>query len=276
MTRNALIIGGLGAAALLLSGCGSDSSSTASGASTPPITTTPAEGAEGTWRGNINTPVANSRLMEAFILGDGEFWMAYSTANDPTQTDALINAAGILHGTASPKADGSFSIGNARHISLEDGNRNSVGIAGNYVTGSSLTGTLTQSPALPGSSLPATAEFASLYRTAYNNNLTLAHLAGPYTGSLTTNFGKNSSTITFDSVGVITGSDNSGCTFQGQAATRDRGNVFDIDITVGSEAGCGANAGKAMSGVLSLESSRAGMLALDTEQKLSFIFVGTR
>lgn len=274
MTRNVFALGGL-CAALLLAGCGSDSS-IASGSSTPPITTSPAEGAEGTWRGNINTPAANARLAEIFVLGDGDFWMAYSTANDPTQTDALINAAGVMHGTAVPNDDGTFTVTNARHISIEDNKRNTASITGNFVTGSSLGGTLTQTPAVPTAKLPSPAEFSSLYRTAYNNNLTLAHLAGSYSGSLTTNTGKSSSTLTIAGDGAISGSNNSGCTFTGTAAVRDRGNVFDVNLTMGAEAACAAIANMEMDGVLNLETNRIGVLALDGEQKQTFILVGNK
>ncbi|MCD6060433.1 MAG: uncharacterized protein K0S16_744 [Moraxellaceae bacterium] len=274
MTRNVLTLSGL-CAALLLAGCGSDSS-ILGGSSTPPITVTPAEGAEGVWRGNINTPVANARLMEAMILGDGDFWMVYSNSNDPTQTDALLAATGIVSGTATPNDNGTYTVTSARHISLEDSRRNSVGVSGTFSTGSTLTGTITQSPAVPGSSLPSPADFTALYRTAYNNNLTLAHLAGTYNGSMTTNAGKNSSSITIDGAGAITGSDNTGCTFTGTATTRERGNVFDVTLAVGNHTGCGAAANKSMAGVISLETNRAGLLALDGEQKQAFIFSGVK
>jgi hypothetical protein len=274
MTRNVLALSGL-CAALLLSGCGSDST-ILGGATTPPISTSPAEGAEGTWRGNINSPTPNARLMEAFVLGDGDFWMVYANANDPAQTDALLNAAGIVHGTAVPNDDGTLSISNARHISIEDGKRNTVNITGSFVTGSTLGGTLTQTPALPTSKLPSPADFSSLYRTAYNNNLTLAHLAGSYTGSLTSNAGKNSATLTIGGDGAIAGSDNNGCTFTGTASVRDRGNVFDVDLTMGAEAGCAALTNLAMGGVVSLETNRIGLIALDADEKQSFILVGNK
>lgn len=280
MTRNVLISGALGAA-LLLSGCGSDSDSASGaggpGASTPPPTTTAPAGVQGTWRGNINSPTPASRLLETIVLDDGTLWMAYSTANDPTQTDALINAAGLIKGSGTPdEATGTFNLTEARQLSLEDNKRVGVDIAATFVTGSSLGGSITRDGGPVTTSLPSPADFSTLYRTAYNSNLTLQHLAGTYQGSLSTGIGKNSASTTIDGAGAITGSNNAGCTWTGSATQRSRGNVFDISLSVGTEAGCGSNAGAAMTGIISLEANRAGLLATDTDMTKAFIFVGGR
>lgn len=282
MTRNVLTIGGL-SAVLLLSGCGSDSNpaadATAPGATTPPpaTTTTPAAGVQGTWRGSINSPTPSSRLLETIVLSDGTLWMAYSTANDPAQTDALINAAGIIKGSGTPdETTGTFTVTNARQLSLEDNVRTGVDVNASFVTGSSLSGSITRDAGPVTTSLPSPADFSSLYRMAYNSNLTLQHLAGTYQGSLSTTLGKHSASLTIIEGGAITGSDNTGCTMTGTATPRDRGNVFDVTLTFGNEAGCGANAATPMTGVASLESSRLGMLALDGDMRKAFIFSGNR
>lgn len=279
MTRNVLTLSGL-CAALLLSGCGSDSSSSSTGspgASVPPPTTTAPTGAQGTWRGNINSPTPSSRLLETVVLDDGTMWMAYSTANDPTQTDALINAAGLIKGQGTPdETTGAFNVTSARQLSLEDNKRSAVDITSTFVTGSTLSGSITRDPGALTTALPSPASFASLYRTAYNNNLTLAHLAGTFQGSLSTTLGKHSASLTFDQAGALTGSDNTGCSITGTATPRSRGNVFDLNLTFGTEAGCAANAGAELEGIISLEAGRAGAMAMDADMKKAFIFVGNR
>lgn len=279
MTRNVLITGALGAV-LLLSGCGSDSDgggSTGPGATTPPPTTTAPAGVQGTWRGNINSPTPGARLLEAIVLDDGALWMTYSTANDPTQTDALINAAGLIRGSGTPdEATGTLNVTEARQLSLEDNKRVGVDIAATFVTGSSFGGSITRDAGPGSTSLPTPADFSTLYRTAYNNNLTLQHLAGTYQGSLTTTLGKSSASTTIDGDGAITGTSNGGCTWTGTATPRSRGNVFDVSLTFGTEAGCAGNAGAALSGVISLEANRAGMLATDDNMNKAFIFAGGR
>lgn len=279
MTRKVLALSGL-CAALLLSGCGSDSSSSSGGtpvATLPPPTTTAPAGVQGSWRGNINSPAPGSRLLETIVLDDGTLWMAYSTANDPVQTDALLNAAGLIKGNGAPdESTSTFNVTNARQLSLEDNARTSVSVGASFMTGSTLTGNITRDPGAPATALPSPASFSSLYRTAYNTNLTLAHLAGTYQGSLSTNLGKHSASLTIDQAGAVTGSDNTGCSVTGTATARSRGNVFDIRLTIGSEAGCAGNAGAAQAGVLSLEAGRAGVMAADADMKKAFIFVGNR
>lgn len=278
MTRKVLTLSAVGAI-LLLSGCGSDSDSgtDAPGATTPPPSTTPAAGVQGTWRGSINSPTPSSRLLETIVLSDGTVWMAYSNANDPTQTDALLNAAGIIKGNGTPDETArTLSITNARQLSLEDNVRVGVDINASFVTGSSLSGSITRDEGPGSTALPSPADFSSLYRMAYNNNYTLQHLAGTYQGSLSTTLGKNSATLTITETGAITGSNNTGCTMTGTATQRDRGNVFDLALTFGAEAGCGTNASTEMEGVVSLESSRIGALALDDDMRKAFIFAGNR
>lgn len=278
MTRKVLPLGGL-CAALLLSGCGSDSSSggDAPGATVPPPTTTAPSGVQGSWRGQINSPSPASRLLEAIVLDDGTLWMAYSTANDPSQTDALINAAGVIKGQGTPdEAGGVFNVTNARQLSLEDNKRTGVDVTTTFVTGSSFNGSITRDEGPVSTLLPSPAAFTSLYRTAYNNNLTLTHLAGTYQGSVTSGLGKRSASLAITGEGGVTGSDNYGCSLTGTATPRSRGNVFNLSLTWGTEGGCGADAGTALGGVMSLEANRTGIMATDEDMKKAFIFVGFR
>jgi hypothetical protein len=232
---------------------------------------------QGTWRGNINSPTPSSRLLEAIVLDDGTLWMAYSTSADPSQTDALINAAGVIKGQGTPdEAGGVFNVTNARQLSLEDNKRTGVDVLASFVTGSSFNGSITRDEGPVTTQLPSPADFTTLYRTAYNNNLTLAHLTGTYQGSVTTGTGKRSATLAVDAAGAITGNDNRGCSITGTATPRSRGNVFDLALTWGTEGGCGTDAGGALTGVVSLEANRIGVMATDTDMKKAFILVGFR
>jgi hypothetical protein len=277
MTRKVLTLGAF-SVALLLAGCGSDSDSIGGsltptpgqGQNLPPITTSPPSGFEGSWQGTINTPLASSRAMEAVILDDGTFWMAY--AKDAGE---ILHAAGIIQGKGSGN-NGNFTLTGGTLISLEDNNsRAGIAVSADYVTGSSLNGTVTQIAPNGSISLPSPASFTTLYQLAYNNNLKLVHLAGNYPGQLTTNVGKRGGHLNIRESGEITGGTAGGdCTLTGTAAERTRSNVFNFSITFGSEAACGANAGLTMSGVLSQETNRIAALAMDSGKTHSFVFVG--
>lgn len=279
MTRNVLTLSGLGAAVLMsgmLAGCGNDSDSSSStspgGANPPPITTSPPSGSEGSWQGTINTPVDNARAMEAVILNDGTFWMAYAA-----DAGEILTAAGLIQGKGATGSDGTFRFNNGTLISLEDANaRSRVAMDSTFVTGSRLDGSMTQAMATGPITLPATASFTTLYQLVYNNNLTLAHLQGDYQGSLTTNLGKQAANLKFAASGAITGGTNTGCTITGTATQRERSNVFDMSVTFGSEAPCGANAGISVSGVVSQENRRIAGLAMDAARTQSFVFIGRK
>lgn len=271
MTRNVLMISGL-SAALLLAGCGSDSSSGGSGQNTPPITTTPAEGAQGSWQGTITDGSGlNNRQTEITTLSDGSFWMVYAQPTDTT----LLNAAGIVHGTATVSENGSLTVNNATQLSLDGTNtKSAVGISADYVTGSSLDGTIV-GPA--GSPLAGVNTFSTLYQMAYNNNLTLAHLQGKYTGALSSNTGKQNISMTIAADGAITGTTNDGCSITGQATQRERSNVFNLTVTYGNESGCGTNLiGLTLNGIVSQELDRIAATAMDDAKANGFVFIGRK
>lgn len=280
MTRNALTLGGLGAALLmsgLLSGCGSDSNDGGvgagpGGANTPPITTTPPSGSEGSWQGTLNNTDGSTRATEAVILDDGTFWMAYADG-----AGEILNAAGLIQGKGTTGSDGSFDFSNGTLISIEDANaRSRVTLDGTYTTGSKFDGSLTQAMSTGPISLQSPVNFTTLYQLAYNNNLTLAHLQGDYAGSLTTNIGKLGANMKIAESGDITGSTNSGCTMTGTATQRARSNVFTLAVTFGSEAACGTIAGISVAGVVSQENRRIAALAMDEGRTQSFVFIGRK
>lgn len=267
MTRTVIATAGL-AATLLFTGCHSDSDNPppAPGKSRQPPAAT-LTGAEGSWAGTIDTPLAGSRNMQAAILGDGTFWMVYTKAGSGS-------VGGILQGTGTSE-DGVFSVEDATLLSLEDDIVSTAGISASFVTGSSLAGTLTSAAATPGS-LPSPATFSSLYQLAYNAAVSLPDLAGQYTGNITTKAGTEAATVTIDEAGAIAGAISSGCSLEGQADAETHGNIFTLNAHFGSEPACGANATTQVFGIISLEVDKATALAMDISRNNSFIFTGNR
>lgn len=257
MTGRALIVGSI-SAVLLLTACGGDSHRRKHNAV--------AFGAEGTWLGSLATP-ANDRLIQAAVLGDGTFWMVYSGAGGS-------GVGGIVQGSGSA-AKGVFTVTDATLLSVEDNLKTTASIAANYVARSSLGGSLSQGvPVTP--SLPATVGFASLYQLSYDQNLTLDDLIGSYSGTITTKLGSETATVDIDNDGVIAGSNESGCSLNGQALAQPRGNVFTLDLRFGSEDACSANKDVEVIGIVSLEVDKVTALAMDADKNNSFIFTGTR
>jgi hypothetical protein len=266
MTRNVHLAGSLGAALLcttiLLTACGSDSSvSAAPGTVAPP----PGTAAAGSWQGSIDSPSPGSRAIKAVVLPDGSFWMVYSLTGD-------ASTAGIIRGTGT--TDGTnFTVADALLLSLEDGKQTTADIAATFTGQSAFNGSITQDGS---TALTSPASFSSLYRTAFNQTLTLADLAGTYEGVITTKLGEESATIAIDTSGAIAGGSTSGCSVNGQATAQPTGNVFNITATFGTEDACGANKESSVVGIMSLEVDTATALALNGDGSNSFIFTGIR
>jgi hypothetical protein len=233
----------------------------APGAVAPP----PGTAAAGSWQGSIDTPNPGSRSVKAVVLPDGSFWMVYSLVGD-------ASTAGIIRGTGS--TDGStFTVDDAALLSLEDGQQTTADVAATFTGQSAFNGSITQAGS---TALPSPATFSSLYRTAFNQTLTLADLAGTYEGTITTTLGEETATLAIDTSGAIAGGSASGCTVAGQATAQPAGNVFNINATFGSEDACGDNKAVNVVGILSLEVDTATALALNGDNSNSFIFTGIR
>ncbi|MCD6060434.1 MAG: hypothetical protein K0R03_2369 [Moraxellaceae bacterium] len=260
MTRNVLIAGSLGAA-LLLGACNSDSSITSPGAVTAP----PGTPAAGSWLGSIDSPTPGSRTARAVVLPDGSFWLVYSLEGD-TSTAGIIRGTGTTDGT-------NFTVTDANLLSLEDGKQTTADITATFVNKNSFAGTITQDGS---TALTSPAVFSSLYRTAFDTNLTLADLAGTYDGVITTKTGEETANFAISDTGAIAGGSTSGCSVAGQATAQSAGNVFNITATFGKEDACGANKDVSVVGILSLEVDTVTALALNGDSSNSFIFTGTR
>lgn len=267
MTRNVLTLGGA-CAALLLSACNSSDSSPAAPA-TQVVTPPPAAAAtEGSWSGSIDTPLPGSRGLRAVFLPDGNFWMTYTR-------EGSGSIAGIIQGQGH-SGDGGFSASDATLLSLEDNLPSRVNLTASAVAGSSLSGTLQRAGEAPVVTLPDPATFSALYELSSQHTVTLADLAGLYSGLVTNAAGTTSATVTVDATGHFSGSNSEGCSLSGDAVAPASGNVFTLTMRFGSEAACGANGGVEAGGVINLEAGQLTVLALDASHLNSFIFNGSR
>jgi hypothetical protein len=206
----------IGLLSLTIGGCqsGGDSppasSSTSSPAPAPaPVATT----AEGLWTGSTDTtPI---RTILGAVLDDGTYYFFYSEQGSPNLIGGLIQG----NSTAST---GIFTSDNAKDFNFEVGGVQSGTIAGNY----------TERLSLNGSALSAgTGAFTTTFDPAYDSPPSPPSLAGIYTGQSGTPDGVESSTLTVDSNGIISGSAISGCIFIGTTTPRIRGNIFDLSVT---------------------------------------------
>ncbi len=133
--------------------------------------------------------------------------------------------SGMIAGTATENS-GSFTA--PIHDFYANGVVNSGTLAGSFVAGTSLTGTLTEtnvSTTLTGQVIPS---------TEYNYATTphLADITGSYSGQL---LDGESANITVGSTGAVSGTSSGGCAFTGTAAVDASGkNFFDVNLTFGA------------------------------------------
>lgn len=267
MTRTVFTLGGV-TAALLLTACGGSSDSAESTQAVTPGPVATATASEGSWTGSIDTPLAGSRGLRAVVLPDGRFWMTY-TRTDSGSVAGIVQGQGVLSGNT-------FTATDATLLSLEDDTGTRVDLTAGAVPQSSLAGTLALATDAPAVSLPSPANFSALYRLTSGQTLTLADLAGLYSGAITTAAGVETATVTIADSGVITGSSSAGCSIAGNAQAPASGTTFTVALNFGSEEACGANQAFAADGVLTLETHQVTMLALDAGKTNSFIFNGSK
>lgn len=264
-TRTVFTLGSV-ATAFLLAACGGSSGSAASASALPtgPATTA----SEGSWTGSIDTPLADSRGLRAVILNDGRFWMTY-TRTDSGSVAGIVQGQGALSGHT-------FTATDATLLSLEDNLPTRVDLAAGTVPQSSLAGTLTLATDAPAASLPSPATFSALYQLSSGHAVTLADLAGTYSGAITTGAGIDTATVTVVADGSFSGSNTAGCSLAGNTLEPAGGNVFTVSLHFGDEAACGANQSIAADGVLTLSAGQVTVLALDSGKTNSFIFNGSK
>lgn len=240
----------IAAAALLVSGC--------SGSQDGPIFSPPADFAQGFWVGATDS----NRTLLGVVLDDGEYWLAYTPAGDPT----LI--AGFVQGQAFGSS-GEFSSVNGRDFNFETGQIFPFTGAAVVQERAFIDGTLTYTT-LNNTVANFTVEYDDTYELVPNP----AELAGTYTGQAVTSAGGDNATITITGDGTLSGSSALGCNFTGSARPRSVGNVYDVTVTFGG-GGC-ANGTATVRGVGFYDEGELLSAALNSQRTDGFLFIGDR
>ncbi|MES2261336.1 MAG: DUF4214 domain-containing protein [Pseudomonadota bacterium] len=206
---------------------------------------------EGFWSGTAS----NGAQVRLALLEDGSSWGVYLANN--TIAGAIIGSVTVNGSTAS-------------------GIASDFNVATRSVTTTRYTGTFTAK-----NTINITASngitFAGKYNTAYDQAVSLATVAGTYSGSAITGQFSQAINVTVSATGAITSAGN-GCSASGTATPRASGkNVFDIKV-VFSGTNCALGNGTATSGVATYDAQSRSLLALAANGSKSdgFIFIGTR
>ncbi|MGZ8405690.1 MAG: hypothetical protein ACXW38_08440 [Nitrospira sp.] len=233
-----------------LSACGGDGD-----IPTPPPVTASATSAEGHWTGTTDT----NRTVKALVLDDGIYWALYSDASTPS----II--AGVIQGDSSSQ-NGAFTSSNARDFNLQTGILEAL-INGTYAMKQNLNGTIVYQTG-------GQSTFTMTYNSDYDLTPDINAVAGTYTGFVTAT---ETVTVVVSTTGTISGSSNTGCIFTGSFLPRAHGNVYDVTVTFGNQAGC-SNRNETVTGIAFYEASAKRLLsaALNSTRTDGFVFIGTR
>lgn len=215
--------------------------------------------AEGLWTGTTST----ARTITGVVLDNGTYWVLYSAPNN----NSVI--AGAVQGTGT-SAGGSFSSSDGRDFNLEGQGINSTTVSASYFAKQSLNGSISY-PALN-----QIVTFSSAYNAAYDQTPSLSAVSGNFTGNASVAGGSEAASLAISTTGVITGSGAGGCTFNGNAIPRAKGNIYDISVTFGG--GVCANGTSTVTGIGYFDSGAKRLYgaALNTARTNGFIFVGTK
>lgn len=233
-----------------LSACGGDGDTP-----TPPPATASATSAEGHWTGTTDT----NRTVKALVLDDGVYWALYSDASNPS----II--AGVIQGDSSSQ-NGAFTSSNARDFNLQTGILEAL-INGTYAMKQNLNGTIVYQTG-------GQSTFTMTYNSDYDLTPDINAVAGTYTGFVTAT---ETVTVVVSTTGTISGSSNTGCIFTGSFLPRAHGNVYDVIVTFGNQAGC-SNRNETVTGIAFYEASAKRLLsaALNSTRTDGFVFIGAK
>ncbi len=170
------------------------------------------------------------------VLPNGKIYAVYGTGT----SDYITTVYGLLAGTVS--ATGSTFTASATDFYYGTGSTlttYAASISGSYVSGSSISGNLTESSS--NTSETFTGAVSSTFN--FNTPAQLSQVTGIYTVPIV---GGGTRTITINSNGSITGSNSTGCTFTGSYTPDPSYNFFTYQKTY--NAGCTA-AGQTYTGV---------------------------
>ena len=226
LKRRCFIYVGLSMCALtdFLSGCGGGGNSSS---------TFSAE-AEGFYQGTTS----NSKTVNALVLEDGSLWNIYGVLSATNLYGAFTGDTFLVEGLSTGTSNSTGGIFSATikdfHApgdSVIDGQE-----SGNYVSGSSLNGTIAEN------GIATTFTLAVPVQMTYNYNTpaSIGSISGTWSGWL---LNGETATITIAANGLISGASSlGGCAFSGTATPRPSGkNVFNVSLTFGNSPCVAAN-----------------------------------
>lgn len=178
--------------------------------------------------------------------------------------------SGMISGTAT-ESSGSFNA--TIHDFYADGTVNAGTLAGSFVAGTSLTGTLTEtnvSVTLNGTAVPST-------NYNYAAAAHLADIAGSWSGNL---LDGETADLTISSAGAVTGTSSLGCTFTGTVTPDTSGkNFFDVSLTFGASPCLAPNVGVSGVGIVVPATSGSSAQILSavkaSDNSLGTVFLGS-
>lgn len=194
-----------------LIGCGGGNNT-----SSPQSTTTTGQ-AQGVYSGSDS----QGGFFESIILPNDNYWAIVGTVsgNVFTVSEMLAGQGTSNHGKYTASLTDFHSIGTS----------DSGSVSASYVTGSSISGTVTESGS---PAVTFTGTFLTSSSFNYNTSATLTNITGAWSGTL---LDGTSTAVTINANGSFSGSSSSGCSFSGTLTPDASGkNFFNVSLTYGA------------------------------------------
>lgn len=220
---------------------------------------TPVATAEGFYTGSSS----NGRSLSGVVLDDGRYWLMYA----PSSSSSVI--AGVVQGNSTANG-GTFASGDGRDFNLEGDGIADLTVAGSYVARQSISGNLTYK----GTTQPYA--FTVNYDASYAQPVTLAAIAGSYSGASGTLFENETASFTVSATGTINGMGASGCRFTGAVAPR--GTVAVYNLTLSFLGGVCEQGSSTISGIAYTDpkTQQLFVAALNAERSNGALFMGKK
>ncbi|MDR8787928.1 hypothetical protein FEP82_05925 [Burkholderia multivorans] len=201
------------AAVVALYGCGGGDD----GGSPPTASVPQALAAQGIYGG---TTSAGSQI-SGLVLETGEYYVFYANGN-------ILN--GVLHGNLS--CSGATCTSTGKDYSLVTRSITTASVSSTYTEKTSLSGSVTENG--------NTVNFSATYDNTYDTPISVATLAGQYSGTSAAGTGTSFVSLTVNSNGTFSGSSpgtNGVCSFSGAMSQRASGkNVMNLTVTFNGSA----------------------------------------
>ena len=200
----------MSALAILLTACGGGGGSAGGG----PVQASPA----GLYNGTGAT-----RAFTVLVLDTGRYYALYGPTGGST---SVIAGVIVGDGTASGST---FASTNLHDFSLEAGVISLGTLTSTFAAKTSFNGSVAYSGG-------QTSVFTGTYNSAYETVPTLASVAGVYSGQVASVAGVETSTLTVNASGALSGTTSGGCSYTGTVEPHAAGNAYDVSTAFG--AGC--------------------------------------